>query len=216
MRRVTKPGTRRCGSGQEIVVRHDAGSRSPERTVVATDIGLLGQGCGETLPSLRPIPASYRLETNGERLYRLCLALVERNLADENLWQQTDKVALVFTRTAIQKLIEEFSGGGMLKDKIDYCFEVRDDLGTGYWRGGALGEGKLMAAFELQACGYLKIGAALDALEEQERFLGAAFYYLLRSSLYRWIRIYDHTDAEAYNEQLQEWMEQDEPESRDA
>ena len=36
-----------------------------------------------------------------------------------------------------------------------------------------------MAAFELQACGYLKIGAALDALEEQERFLGAAFYYLV-------------------------------------
>ena len=145
----------------------------------------------------------------------LCLALVERNLADEKLWQKTGKVAVVFARSAIQKLIEEFSGGA-LTDKIDYCFEVRDDLGTGYWRGGALGEGKLMAAFELQACGYLKIGAALDALEEQERFLGAAFYFLLRRSLYRWIRIYDHTDAECYNEQLHEWMEQDEPESRDA
>jgi hypothetical protein len=176
---------------------------------------LLGQGCGETLPSLRRIPTSYRLETNGERLYRLCLALVERNFADEKLWQQTGKVAVVFVRSAIQKLIEEFTGG-TLKDKIDYCFEVRDDLGTGYWRGGALGEGKLMAMFELQACGYLKIGAALDALEEQERFLGAAYYYLLRGSLYRWIRIYDHTDAECYNEQLHDWMEQDEPESRDA
>jgi hypothetical protein len=176
---------------------------------------LLGQGCGETLPSLRRIPTSYRLETNGERLYRLCLALVERNLADAKLWQESGKVAVVFARTAIQKLIEEFTGGA-LKDKIDYCFEVRDDLGTGYWRGGALGEGKLMAAFELQACGYLKIGVALEALEEQERFLGAAFYFLLRRSLYRWIRIYDHTDAECYNEQLHEWMEQDEPESRDA
>ena len=161
MRRVTKPGARRRGSGQEIVVRHDAGSRSPERTAAATDIALLGQGCGETLPSLRRIPTSYRLETNGERLYRLCLALVERNLADEKLWQKTGKVAVVFARSAIQKLIEEFSGGA-LTDKIDYCFEVRDDLGTGYWRGGALGEGKLMAAFELQACGYLKIGAALE------------------------------------------------------
>jgi hypothetical protein len=53
-----------------------------------------------------------------------------------------------------------------------------------------------MAAFELKLCGYLKIGSALDALEGQERFLGAAFYYLLRRSLYRWICIYDHTDAE--------------------
>jgi hypothetical protein len=176
---------------------------------------LLGQGCGETLPSLRRIPANYRLETNGERLYRLCLALVERNLADKKLWQKTGKVAVVFARSAIQKLIEEFSGGA-LTDKMDYCFEVRDDLGTGYCRGGALGEGKLMAAFEVQACGYLKIGAALAALEEQERSLGAAFYFLLRRSLYRWIRIYDHTDAECYNEQLHEWMEQDDPQNRDA
>jgi hypothetical protein len=143
------------------------------------------------------------------------MTLVERNLADEQLWRRTGKVAVVFARTAIQKLIEEFTGGA-LKDKIDDCFEVRDDLGTGYWRGWAHCEGKLMAAFELQACGYLKIGAALDALEEQERFLGAAYYYLLRGSLYRWIRIYDHTDAECYNEQLHDWMEQDEPESRDA
>src|SRR5580658_3853235 len=109
MRRITKPGARRRGSGQEIIVRHDAGSRSPKRTAAATDIALLGRGCGESLPSLRRLPASYRLETNGERLYRLCLALVERNLADAKLWQQTGKVAVVFARTAIQKMIEEFS-----------------------------------------------------------------------------------------------------------
>ena len=111
MRRVTKPGARRRGSGQKIIVRHDAGARSPERTAAATDITLLGQGCGETLPSLRRIPTSYRLETNGERLYRLCIALVERNFADEKLLQQTGEVAVVFARSAIQKLIEEFSGG---------------------------------------------------------------------------------------------------------
>lgn len=175
----------------------------------------LGHGCGESLPTLGRIPASYRLETNGERLYRLCLALVERNLAGEELWQKSGKVAVVFARSAIQKLLEEFCRG-RLEDKVEYCCEVRDDLGTGYWRNGALGDGKLMAAFELQACGYLKIGAALAALEEQERFLGAAFYFLLRRSFCRWIRIYDHTDAEFYNEQLHEWMEQDDPQNRDA
>jgi len=119
MRRVTKSGARRRGSGQEIVVRHDAGSRSPKRTAAATDIALLGQGCGETLPILRRIPTSYRLETNGDRLYRLCLALVERNLADETLWEKTGKVAVVFARSAIQKLIEEFSGGA-LTDRVEY------------------------------------------------------------------------------------------------
>jgi len=175
---------------------------------------LLGQGCGETLPSLRGIPASYRLETNGERLYRLCLALVERNLADEKLWERSGRVAVVFARSAIQKLIDDFTGGA-LDDEVGYCCEVRDDLGDGNWRGADLRDGSLMAAFELQSCGYLKIGAALAALEEQERFLGAAFYFLLLTSLYRWMRVYDHTDAEFYNEQLHEWMEQDDPENRD-
>ena len=215
MRRVTKSGARRGGGGQEIVVRHDARPPASRRPACAPDIALLGRGCGETIPSLRHIRASYTLETNGERLYRLCAALVERNLADAKLWQQSGRVAVVFSRNAIQKLIEEFCGGA-LDNEIEYCCEVRDDVGTGYWRNGALDDGKLMAAFEVQTCGYLKIGAALAALEEEERFLGAAFYFLLRRSLYRWMRIYDHTDAEFYNEQLREWMEQDDPANRDA
>jgi hypothetical protein len=215
MRRVTKTGARRRGSGEEIVVRRYAASRSPERSPATTDLRLLGLGCGETLPSLRRIPTNYRLETNGERLYRLCQALVKRNLVDEKLWQMSGEVAVVFARTAIQKLIEQFAGR-VLEGVVEYCCEVRDGLGTGYWRDGELGDGKLMAMFELQACGYLKIGAALAALEEQEPLLGAAFYFLLRRSLYRWIRVYDHTDAEFYNEQLHEWMEQDDPQNRDS
>ena len=216
MRRVTKPGARRRGSGQEIVVRHDAGSRSPKRTAAAPDVALLGQGCGETLPSLRRIPPqAIAWETNGERLYRLCLALVERNLADEKLWQQTGKVAFVFVRSAIQRLIEEFAGSA-LEGKVDSCFEVRDDLGTGYWRGGPLGEG--------QADGHVRTpGLRLPQDRSRARCARRAgaipwsgVLLPLRGSLYRWIRVYDHTDAECYNEQLHEWMEQDEPESRDA
>jgi hypothetical protein len=38
------------------------------------------------------------------------MALLKGNLADEKLWQRTGKVAAVFARSAIQKLIEEFAG----------------------------------------------------------------------------------------------------------
>ncbi len=215
MRTVTKSGARRRGGGQEIIVRDVAGSPGSRRPAGAPDLALLGHGCGETIPSLRRIRTSYTLETNGERLYRLCAALVERNLAGPKLWQQSGRVAVVFARSAIQKLIEGFCGGTLVGE-IEYCCEVRDDVGTGYWRNGALDEGKLMATFEVQTCGYLKVGATLAALEEEERFLGAAFYFLLRRSLYRWMRIYDHTDAEFYNEQMHEWMVQDDPQNRDA
>ncbi|MGA7520832.1 MAG: hypothetical protein WBW84_00015 [Acidobacteriaceae bacterium] len=110
MRRVTESGARRRGGGAQVVVRDKTGSRATRRTAGAPDLALLGQGCGESLPSPRRIPASYSLETNGERLCRLCAALVERNLADAKLWQESGGVAVVFARSAIQRLIEEFCG----------------------------------------------------------------------------------------------------------
>lgn len=215
MRSITKPGARSRRSDKAIVHRCSQRSQRTKRALAALDLALLGKGCGETLPSLRGIRQNYRFETSSERLYRLCLALVERDLADGRLWQQAGKSAPVFVRMAIEQLIAQ-SGGESLDNQIEYCCEVRDDLGTGYWRERELGDGKLIAAFELGSCGYLKIGAAIDALEGDERYLGGAFYVLLCRSLYRWLRIYDHTDAEFYNEQLQEWMEQDDPENREA
>lgn len=215
MRSITKPGEHGRRSGPAIVHRDRQRSQRSKRSVATPDLSPLGEGCGEALPSLRGIRQNYRVETNGERLYRLCLALAERGLADKRLWQQAGKSAPVFVRMAIEQIIAD-SGGECLDNQIEYCCEIRDDLGMGYWPDRELGNGRLMAAFELSACGYLKIGAAIDALEGDERYLGGAFYVLLCRSLYRWLRIYDHTDAEFYNEQLQEWMEQDDPENREA
>ena len=100
MRRVTESGARRRGGGAKVVVRDKAGSPASRRIAGAPDLALLGQGCGESLLSLRRIPASYSLETNGERLYRLCAALVERNLVDAELWHRSGRVAVVFARNA--------------------------------------------------------------------------------------------------------------------
>ena len=44
----------------------------------------LGVGCGDAWPTLTSTPARFQLETNGELLYRLCIALVERKLVRMN------------------------------------------------------------------------------------------------------------------------------------
>ena len=61
---------------------------------------------------------------------------------------------------------------------------------------------------------YLKIGPALDAPEEQAEGLGAAFYWSLIHSLYRVMRIYDHSDALMYEEMLIESANEDDEENR--
>jgi hypothetical protein len=62
--------------------------------------------------------------------------------------------------------------------------------------------------------GYLKIGPALDALEEEAEGLGATFYCSFTHALYRVMRIYDHSDALMYEEMLIESANEDDEENR--
>lgn len=57
--------------------------------------------------------------------------------------------------------------------------------------------------------GYLRIGAAIAALEVEDAGLGAAFYWTLTYALYRVMRIYNHDDALQYEERMKEFAEDD-------
>ena len=174
---------------------------------------LLGSGSGESLPSLGSIPSSYRIDTNGEALYRLCAAVVERKLVDEKLWHESGKIPVVFARNAIQKLIGRMCGEAF-KNNLEYSCEVRDNVDTGYGNDGEIRLGQLIAMFDLTTAGFLVIGEAVKALDEQEPLLGAAFYVVLTRSLHKWMRVYDYSAAEWYNEQLHEMQEQDDPDNQ--
>jgi hypothetical protein len=73
-----------------------------------------------------------------------------------------------------------------------------------------LGAGRLAGTIECSGCGFLKIGPAIAALEEDAAGLGAAFYWTLTYSLYRVMRIYNHDDALQYEERTHEYAEEDE------
>ena len=95
---------------------------------------------------------------------------------------------------------------------VNYELSIQDTVGS--YGDEVLRTGTLTLSVECSGCGYLKIGPALAALEKEKTGLGAAFYHLLRLSLYPWLRLYDHTDAEAYNDNLREWAEQEDEEAR--
>src|ERR1700733_6434198 len=80
--------------------------------------------------------------------------------------------------------------------------------------GSTLGNGQLVVTIECGGAGYLKIGPALDALEDQAEGLGAAFYWTLIHTLYRVMRIYDHSDARMYEEMLIESANEEDEENR--
>jgi hypothetical protein len=69
----------------------------------------------------------------------------------------------------------------LLERNLEYHLQVADVIERyGYDRG--LESNELAVVINSANCGYLEIGAALEALEKEEPGLGAAFYWELTSS----------------------------------
>jgi hypothetical protein len=144
-------------------------------------------------------------------LYELCAALVRMNLGTPELWADCGEDPLLFAQRSIVNRIGAETIG-LLERNIEYHLEVTDVVGED---SAGLSIGQLAITIHCSGCGYLKIGPALRALESEEKGLGAAFYWTLLWSLYRVMRIYDHSDAEAYEENLIEYAQEDDPANRD-
>jgi hypothetical protein len=100
----------------------------------------------------------------------------------------------------------------LLQRNVEYHFEISDFVGPD---DNGLNAGQLAVSICCSGCGYLNIGPAIRALEAEKEGLGAAFYWTLIHSLYRVMRIYDHSDAQMYEEHLIEYAEQDDEANRE-
>ncbi len=211
MRQVRQAMLRPRGGRPALPKPSPACSRRSNRVAGAPAIELLAPAFGQALPSLAEVPAAYSHSENTDTLLALCRILVEHDLGDEGLWESSGKQPLRFAAAAVKKAIEERCGD-LLTRNVNYELSIQDTIGS--YGDEELRAGSLILSVDCNGCGYLKIGPALAALEREEAGLGAAFYHLLRLSLYRWLRLYDHTDAEAYAENLREWAEQEDEQSR--
>jgi hypothetical protein len=170
-------------------------------------IATLAPAFGQALPSLAHVRAEYNHEVNAELVYELSAALVREGLGSGETWEQSGNNALAFVQHAIKIGIGP-ERCELIQRNVEYHLEVSDVLG----RAGsdtALESGQLVVTIECGGSGFLKLGAALEALEAEAQGLGAAFYWALTHALYRVMRIYNHDDALVYEERLHEYAEED-------
>jgi hypothetical protein len=165
----------------------------------------------QALPSFDGQPVNYSHEVNGEMLYVLCATLVRLGLGTPALWTECGEDPLSFARHSIANRIGKETIE-LLERNVEYHLEVTDVVGAD---SAGLSTGQLAITIHCSECGFLKIGPALRALESEKEGLGSAFYWTLIRSLYRVMRIYDHSDAQAYEENLIEYAEEDDPANRD-
>jgi hypothetical protein len=156
------------------------------------------------------MPQHYSHEVNGELLYKLCAALTRKGLGSPTTWEKC-RNCVAFAQFSIMNAVGA-GRGDLLRRNVEWRLEISDGLSNGYFAGDdepPVGAGKLCLIANCSGAGYFRIGAALDALEEEATGLGVAFYWSLVRSLYRVMRIYDHVDALMYEEQLREYVESD-------
>jgi hypothetical protein len=146
-------------------------------------------------------------------VYDLCAALVREGLGTVEMWQTCGGSALVFAQYAIMRGIGQ-ERWNLLQRNVEYHLQVSDVAEReGY--DAVIENGQLALTIECGGSGYLKIGPAIDALEEEAEGLGAAFYWILTYALYRVMRIYNHDDALQYEERTREYAEEEDEGNKD-
>lgn len=210
MQRISRTLGRRDQRARSLSPRQRAGVAGAHGNPAAPAVETLAQAFAVALPSLDGQSVTYSHEVNGEMLYVLCATLVRMGLGTPALWTECGEDPIAFARRSIVDRIGKETIA-LLERNVEYHLEVTDVVGAD---SAGLSAGQLAITIHCSGCGYLKIGPALRALESEEEGLCAAFYWTLIRSLYRVMRIYDHSDAQAYEENLIEYAQEDGPANR--
>jgi len=212
MQRIRRPRPPRVRSNGPV--RGNRQSTTARASGVAATVGIttLAPAFGQALPSLDAVPTAYSHEFHSELVYDLCAALAREGFGTPETWQKCNESAIVFVQHAIMRGIGE-ERWNLLQRNVEYHLQVSDVAEReGFDK--ALENGQLVVTIECSGSGYLKIGPAIDALEEEAEGLGAAFYWMLTYALYRVMRLYNHDDALQYEERMKEMAEEEDEGNR--
>ena len=207
MQRIVRTIERPRPSRSTLHRNRQNSARDTTRTASATGIATLAPAFSQALPSLDGVRTDYTHETNRELLFQLCSALVREGMGDWETWKQAQGSAIRFAQVAIASVIGA-ERDKLLARNVEYHLAVTDALEQ-YGNDVPLDFGKLAVMIECGGSGYLKIGPAIEAMEAEAEGLGAAFYWTLTRALYKVMRLYNHDDALVYEEQMREWVAQD-------
>lgn len=212
MQRVRSSRSLSRRSPSSISRTRRAKPRSSVRDASSPRIATLAPAFGQALPELADVPLEYSHEARAELLYELCAALVREGLGTPESWQKSGCRSLVFAQEAIMRAIGE-ERWNLLQRNVEFHLSISDTVESD-GRDGVLDNGRLALAIECGGSGYLKVGSAIEALEGESAGLGAAFYWSLIHSIYRVMRIYDHTDALQYEEGMHDMVDSSDEEEQ--
>jgi hypothetical protein len=197
----------RCRGRRQRSRLQSRANRCPAR--LASSGQLMAQGTGLLLPRLAGIPPIHRVVADDRLAVMLAKSLVELDIAIPGDWTRAEGDPTSFTRLTLERWIKAHGGSAIRRR-----FLLVASIGDTPCEWAERDETKPSQLFLIvepseASCGCVTFGPTLELLERVHPQLPATFFNLLVGALNRWIRVYDHRDAEERAETLREWAAQE-------
>ena len=194
-------------SRRELSHLQSHATRGPAR--LATSGQLMAQGGSLLLPRLAAVPLIHRLVADDRLAVMLAKSLVELDIAMPGDWKRADCDPTSFIRLTLERWIKAH-GDSAIRRRFLLVATIGDTPCEWTERDETKPNQLFLIVEPSEAsCGCVTFGPTLDLLKKVHPQLPATFFNLFVGALNRWIRIYDHRDAEERAEMLREWAAQE-------
>jgi hypothetical protein len=169
----------------------------------------MAQGTGLLLPRLAGVPPIHRVVADDRLAVMLAKSLVELEIAIPGDWTRADGDPTSFTRLTLERWIKAH-GGRAIRRRFLLVASISDTPCEWADRDERKPSQLFLIVEPSEAsCGCVTFGPTLELLEKAHPQLPATFFNLFVGALNRWVRVYDHRDAEERAETLREWAAQE-------
>ena len=168
---------------------------------------LMAPPCELILPTLEKVPTEQRFSADDREVIALAEILVQSDIAAVEDWQESGRDATKYLLVTLRRWIGGH-GGASIQRRFDLDLTLSDRL-VDYSdeRGPA---GMLYLIVDPDSAAFVLLNPVLELLEKVHPRLPATFFRHFAGSLNRWVRVYDHHDAEERVDMLREWYEGEE------
>jgi len=177
---------------------------------LAATAGLMASGGHFVMPHLDGIPTEYRYHAGERAAIRLARTLLELDIADPTDWRRVRRDPSAYVEMTLNRWIDRH-GGRTIRRRFNLTLTLSDLVDEYVEAAEQDPDGRhLYFILHPDSAAYVVAGPTLELLEQEHARLPATFYHVFRGALNKWVRIYDHRDAQDRVEMLREWAEGEE------
>ena len=189
------------GAGQQSVPERPTPTDAERLTSLAR-LNFSNQNSGLSLPRIDRQPTVYSHTVGDDTSLALAESFIKLGLGTMEMWKKAGNCTR-FIAEALNTWLQDI-GADSLSEHVDLCFSFTTEYESEKFE-----NGQIVAMIDTSASGCTVIGDVIARMEKHAPGLGADFYSVFSSTLYRWMRIYDHSDAEMFVERWTESIEYD-------